>query len=187
MKGRGILMIRAWVMRAFVLALVGLLIGLTPRPGVHSAEAAPHWGGRLRLARRKVTQPRPHEIAAAVTNATTIGGLIRSLVSQTKDQVPEQLEEEMEEVILDTDVDGRRYLLIRLPPSQARAPLSPRELEIVRMVAKGHPNKVIAAVLDISTWTVCTHLRRVFAKLGVRSRAAMIARLLERGNPYRRS
>ena len=48
------------------------------------------------------------------------------------------------------------------------------------MVAKGYPNKTIAAVLDISPWTVCTHLRRTFAKFGVGSRAAMVARLLER-------
>jgi DNA-binding CsgD family transcriptional regulator len=49
------------------------------------------------------------------------------------------------------------------------------------MVAKGYPNKTIAAVLDISPWTVCTHLRRIFAKFGVGSRAAMVARLLEEG------
>ena len=46
------------------------------------------------------------------------------------------------------------------------------------MVAQGYPNKTIAAVLEISSWTVSTHLRRVFAKLGVRSRAAMVARLV---------
>jgi len=47
------------------------------------------------------------------------------------------------------------------------------------MVAEGYPNKTIAAVLDISSWTVCTHMRRMFAKLNVRSRAAMVAKLLE--------
>jgi hypothetical protein len=47
------------------------------------------------------------------------------------------------------------------------------------MVAKGYPNKTIAGVLNISAWTVCTHLRRTFAKLGVTSRAAMVARLME--------
>jgi DNA-binding CsgD family transcriptional regulator len=61
------------------------------------------------------------------------------------------------------------------------APLSPREQEIARMVAEGYPNKTIAAVLEISSWTVATHLRRVFAKLGVRTRAAMVARALEEG------
>jgi hypothetical protein len=47
------------------------------------------------------------------------------------------------------------------------------------MVAKGYPNKTIAGILNISSWTVCTHMRRIFAKLGVASRAAMVARLLE--------
>jgi DNA-binding NarL/FixJ family response regulator len=49
------------------------------------------------------------------------------------------------------------------------------------MVAKGYPNKTIAAVLEISSWTVCTHMRRIFAKLSVGSRAAMVARLMEDG------
>jgi len=87
-----------------------------------------------------------------------------------------------EEILIDLDLDGARYLLVRLPKAdRARAQLSPREQEIVRMVAQGHPNKVIADVLSISAWTVCTHLRRIFAKLGVGSRAAMVARLLENG------
>jgi DNA-binding CsgD family transcriptional regulator len=87
-----------------------------------------------------------------------------------------------EEILVDAEVDGARYLLLRMPrPAQARVQLSPREKEIVRMVAKGHPNKVIADVLNISSWTVCTHLRRIFAKLGVGSRAAMVAQLLELG------
>lgn len=84
-----------------------------------------------------------------------------------------------EQIVLDVEVPRARYLLVRLPKTQSLPALSPREQEIVRMVAQGHPNKVIAAVLNISSWTVCTHLRRVFSKLGVTSRAAMIARLLE--------
>jgi DNA-binding CsgD family transcriptional regulator len=87
-----------------------------------------------------------------------------------------------EEVLVDTEVDGARYLLVRMRRlGYSRIQLSPREQEIVRMVAKGHPNKVIADVLNISSWTVCTHLRRIFAKLGVGSRAAMVAQLLEMG------
>lgn len=87
-----------------------------------------------------------------------------------------------EEILVDAEVDGARYLLVRMPiPDHHAIRLSPREQEIVRMVAKGHPNKVIADVLNISSWTVCTHLRRIFAKLGVGSRAAMVAQLLQIG------
>jgi DNA-binding CsgD family transcriptional regulator len=80
------------------------------------------------------------------------------------------------EVLLDRTVNGVHYRMTGSPSSAApgvRA-LSPRELEIVRMVAHGHTTKTIADVLDISLWTVSTHLRRVFAKLGVSTRAAMI-------------
>jgi DNA-binding CsgD family transcriptional regulator len=81
-------------------------------------------------------------------------------------------------LLLDVEVDGIRCVLVRVPAAD-REPviLSPREQEIARMVAKGYPNKTIAAVLDISTWTVGTYLRRIFAKLGVGTRAAMVARL----------
>jgi len=75
-----------------------------------------------------------------------------------------------------------------MPQPAASGPhLSPREKEIVRMVAEGHPNKVIADVLAISSWTVCTHLRRIFAKLGVCSRAAMVAQLLQMGTIHSRN
>jgi DNA-binding CsgD family transcriptional regulator len=88
-----------------------------------------------------------------------------------------------DKVILDLEVDGVRCMLVRrtLDPDRADVVLSPREREIARMVAKGYPNKVIARVLEISSWTVSTHLRRIFAKLGVSSRAAMVAHLLEEG------
>jgi DNA-binding CsgD family transcriptional regulator len=76
-----------------------------------------------------------------------------------------------EDVLLDTEVDGCRYLLVRMPsPHATQVRLSPREKEIVRMIAKGHSNKIIADVLSVSSWTVCTHLRRISAKLGVASR-----------------
>jgi DNA-binding CsgD family transcriptional regulator len=60
--------------------------------------------------------------------------------------------------------------------------LSPRELQIARLVADGATNRAIGSVLDISLWTVSTHLRRIFAKLGVGSRAEMVAQLF--GAPH---
>ena len=120
------------------------------------------------------------------TESSRVEEAIRSLVlvlnepehSATENCIPGGSKEQ---VLVDTEVDGIRYLVIRMPRPSNRAQLSPREQEIVRMVAKGHPNKVIADVLNISAWTVCTHLRRIFAKLGVGSRAAMVAQLLELG------
>ncbi|MFF0267512.1 helix-turn-helix transcriptional regulator [Kribbella sp. NPDC004536] len=56
-----------------------------------------------------------------------------------------------------------------------RHTLSPRELQIARLVADGATNRAIASSLDISPWTVSTHMRRIFAKLDVTSRAEMVA------------
>jgi DNA-binding CsgD family transcriptional regulator len=52
--------------------------------------------------------------------------------------------------------------------------LTGRELQIAMLVALGHPTKRIAFKLCISEWTVSAHLRRIFLKLGVDSRAAMV-------------
>jgi len=53
--------------------------------------------------------------------------------------------------------------------------LTPREIEIAKMVARGLRNRAIAEDLSVSEGTVKTHLHSVFEKLGVRSRAELIA------------
>src|SRR5580765_3818764 len=85
--------------------------------------------------------------------------------------------DETTHALMDVECDGIRCVLTRAAPPHDTPILSPREQEIARMIARGLPNKAIAAVLEISTWTVGTYLRRIFAKLHVTSRAAMVARL----------
>ncbi|MFI9561602.1 response regulator [Nonomuraea endophytica] len=58
---------------------------------------------------------------------------------------------------------------------------SPRELEVLRLIAKGAGNKEVARTLLISETTVKTHLKHVFAKLGVETRAAAVVAAMERG------
>ncbi len=53
--------------------------------------------------------------------------------------------------------------------------LTPRELEVVRLVAAGHTNREIAARLVISDKTVARHLHNVFTKLGLPNRSAATA------------
>ena len=125
--------------------------------------------------------------SANATVRPVIDQLVRALASMApgrEGSTSPGMDGGVEETLVDVEIDGFRYLLMRLPKStvaSVKISLSPREREIVRMVAQGHPNKVIAGVLNISGWTVCTHLRRIFAKLNVGSRAAMVARLLEMG------
>ena len=62
------------------------------------------------------------------------------------------------------------------------ARLSPRESEVARLVALGHPNKVVARELDISEKTVHIHRQHVMEKAGIAS-AAELARLMLRADP----
>lgn len=84
-----------------------------------------------------------------------------------------------EQVMFESCIDGLQYQLVRCRPKCQQVSLSPRELEIASLIAQGLPNKCIGSVLKISPCTVSTHLRRIFVKLGVTSRAAMVARLME--------
>ncbi|MBM3677124.1 MAG: helix-turn-helix transcriptional regulator [Actinobacteria bacterium] len=60
------------------------------------------------------------------------------------------------------------------PPAQStNGPLTSRQREIVTLMARGHTNQEIAALLKISKRTVETHRRDVAKRLGLRSRSAM--------------
>ncbi|WP_225752972.1 response regulator transcription factor [Actinotalea sp. Marseille-Q4924] len=59
--------------------------------------------------------------------------------------------------------------------------LTPRELEVLRGVARGRTNAQIGTDLFITEATVKTHLLRVFAKLGVDDRTRAVTVALERG------
>lgn len=80
------------------------------------------------------------------------------------------------------EIDGKFYIVLTTESTSTGVDLEPtdiltkRELEIAILVALGRPNKQIAKELNISEWTVSTHLRRLFTKLGVGSRAAMVYR-----------
>ena len=109
---------------------------------------------------------------------TLLRGLVGKLLAfscEAAEEYGEILDEE--QVLLDVDVGGVRLLALRGGHQSPITLLSPREQEIARMVASGYPNKTIASVLEISSWTVASHLRRIFMKLQVSSRAAMATRL----------
>ena len=57
--------------------------------------------------------------------------------------------------------------------------LSPRELEVARLIARDHTNRRIAEALAIAEWTVDTHVRHILTKLNVRSRARVAAWAVE--------
>ncbi len=54
--------------------------------------------------------------------------------------------------------------------------LSPREAEVLRLLARGHRSKEIAEAMSIGVGTVNTYIRHIYEKLHVRSRAEAVAR-----------
>jgi DNA-binding NarL/FixJ family response regulator len=67
------------------------------------------------------------------------------------------------------------------PSGAARARLTPREHDVVRLVAEGRSNDEIGAALGIGVKTVETHLSRIFERFGVASRAELAARAVREG------
>jgi DNA-binding NarL/FixJ family response regulator len=65
--------------------------------------------------------------------------------------------------------------------SLGRRALSPREREVLRLVAAGSTNRDIAAALSIGEETVKTIIARIFAKLGVRRRAEAVSEAHKQG------
>ena len=66
-------------------------------------------------------------------------------------------------------------------PDSAPAPLTPREIEIIRRIALGATSRQIADDLFVTTETVRTHVRNAMTKTGTRTRAHLVAAAICRG------
>ncbi len=121
--------------------------------------------------------PEPTEPQAEITH--TLLYLVSLLRQQEESGILPHSLDANGDVIFDVEMEGFRCLILQPRPNLCEKVmgLSGREKEIALLVAKGHPNKTIASLLEISEWTVGTYLRRIFAKLGVNSRAAMVAKV----------
>ena len=59
--------------------------------------------------------------------------------------------------------------------------LTPREIDVLRLIAKGSANKIIAAELSLTEETVKSHIRNILSKLGANDRTHAVAIGLRRG------
>jgi DNA-binding NarL/FixJ family response regulator len=77
--------------------------------------------------------------------------------------------------VLSPAVASRLVTAVRTPAAPVDDTLSAREREVLLLVSRGTSNKEIARELFISEATVKTHLTHIYAKLGVKDRAAAVA------------
>ncbi|MFF1251072.1 LuxR C-terminal-related transcriptional regulator [Pseudarthrobacter sp. NPDC058329] len=96
--------------------------------------------------------------------------------------------------LMDFEAAHSEFLELRAAPAAAWAaslmqkadggafgPLTPREAEVLRLVASGQGNRAIAAALFLSEKTVGRHISNIFLKLGLSSRAAATRYAFEHG------
>ena len=71
-------------------------------------------------------------------------------------------------------------------PAPLLDPLTPRQLDILRLLASGRTNREIAEDLTLSPGTVRTHVQRIIAKLDARDRTSAVGRAMQLGiiGPY---
>jgi FixJ family two-component response regulator len=80
---------------------------------------------------------------------------------------------------LEKDRTNRAELLERARIRERRDSLTPREREVLELVASGKPNKVMAADLRLSQRTVEIHRARVMEKMGATSLAQLVRMVLD--------
>jgi len=80
---------------------------------------------------------------------------------------------------------GSRYLCLavaqRMAESLARESLTPREVDVLRLLVQGHCNKSIAKQLDIAVGTVKAHVKAIMGKLNASSRTEAASVAAQRG------
>jgi DNA-binding NarL/FixJ family response regulator len=83
-------------------------------------------------------------------------------------------------------LDGRPYLDAALTagslqPTRAGGPLTPREADVLRLLAEGLSHEAVGQRLDISAETARTHLRKASDRLGAATRTEAVARAIRLG------
>ncbi len=113
-------------------------------------------------------EPRPHRAALSANAAAT---KLRSAVREGK-----LCPEAVEAVLTSVGQSSRRETVER-----RAAGLTPREIEVLRLIAGGHTAKEAARQLEIAPKTADNHIQNLYSKIGVTTRAAAALYALERG------
>jgi DNA-binding NarL/FixJ family response regulator len=89
----------------------------------------------------------------------------------TREEIAKSVRDYFEQAVVSLRIDGYAHELVNL---------TPREHEILDLLSKGHPDKEMAEILRISTWTVHGHLKKIFEKLGAHNRTDAVVKYLHK-------
>lgn len=115
----------------------------------------------------------------SLMDAGAIGYLLKT--APTEDLVAAVRAVARGEPFLDPAIARKVARLWGRRPQTGEDAITPRELEVLRLVARGFHNKEIAMVLGVSIRTVEGHLNTIFVKLGVESRTEAVVRAVAAG------
>jgi len=128
--------------------------------------------------------PEPPPILALLPEGADAGALLRAgvLGCLVADSATEALGAALHAILSGLMVlDPAYYQAPPAPPESPPTELTPREREVLGLIALGLPNKTIARQLGVSDHTVKFHLNAIFAKLGAQSRTEAVVRAAKLG------
>jgi DNA-binding NarL/FixJ family response regulator len=147
-------------------------------------------------ATRRIVRERPATKVVVLTtyadDESIFGALAAGAIGYlTKDASAAAIQEAIRtvhagEALLDPAVQRRLIQQLRAPAPRAAAPtlpdgLTPREVEVLRLIAEGLSNAEIAAQLVVSEATVKTHINNIFSKAELRDRAQAVVYAMRHG------
>jgi two-component system NarL family response regulator len=143
-------------------------------PDMHGVEAT-----------RRILAAHPAARILLVSINETAEDVHRALEAGASGYVPKSVEKEAVVRAIRAVAAGERYippqLARRLAERNLHATLSSRELEVLRLIARGKANKEIADELGLSLPTVKTHIAHILGKLDAPDRTRAVTIAMERG------
>jgi DNA-binding NarL/FixJ family response regulator len=134
---------------------------------------------------RRLVATHPGARILTVSMHDTAEDVHRALAAGATGYVPKSAEAVLLMAAVRTVANGQRFLppdlARRLADRDAKIGLSPREVEVLALVAQGQANKQIALALGLSEATVKTHLAHILEKLGAPDRTRAVTIAMEMG------
>ncbi|EFM49338.1 MAG: LuxR C-terminal-related transcriptional regulator [Corynebacterium matruchotii] len=160
-----------------------ILMDLRFGPGVEGTRLATGADATAEIKRTMEKPPHVLVVTNYDTDADILGAIEAGALGYLlKDAPPEELLAAVRSAAegdstLSPTVANRLMTRVRTP----RTSLTPRELEVLKLVASGSSNREIGRALLLSEATVKSHLVHIYDKLGVRSRTSAVAAARKQG------